>query len=44
MPLAHRQLQYGSEKTWERDYPVLDTIIIYPVEKPAYHELSPTLL
>lgn len=44
MPSAHMLLHYGSEKTWGWDYPVLDTILIYPVEKPAYHELSPALL
>lgn len=44
MPFAHMQLHYGSEKMQGWDYAVLDTIIIDPIEKPAYQQLSPALL
>lgn len=43
MPFTHMQLHYDSEKTCGWDYTVLGTIIIYPVEKPAYCQLSPAL-
>lgn len=44
MPFAHTQLHYGSENQQGWDYAVLDTIIIDPIEKSAYQQLSPALL